>query len=117
MAWPMKVATNAPAIPSTVVRMNPPGLFGPGESSRAIIPATKPTMMIQRMPLISVVPPSIKQSLEKADAARNELSACRPNSNPARQLAFGWQPPVRRQMVDHAGQILAETSDQFVARH
>ena len=45
--------------------MNPLGLFGPGESSRAIIPATKPTMMIQRMPLIAVVPPSIKQSLEK----------------------------------------------------
>src|SRR5258705_12667375 len=109
MAWPMKVATNAPAIPSTVVRMNPPGLFGPGESNRAIIPATKPTMMIQRMPLIAVILSSKEQSLEKADAARNKRSACRQHSNPARQLAFGRHPPIRRQMVDHAGQILSET--------
>jgi hypothetical protein len=32
--------------------MNPLGLFGPGDSIRAIIPATKPTTMIQIMPLI-----------------------------------------------------------------
>jgi hypothetical protein len=30
-------------------------LFGPGERIRAIIPATKPTRMTHRMPLISVV--------------------------------------------------------------
>jgi hypothetical protein len=35
--------------------MNPLGLFGPGESNRAIIPATKPTMMTQRIPLMAVV--------------------------------------------------------------
>jgi hypothetical protein len=45
----MNVATNAPAIPSTVVRMKPFGSFGPGESTRAIRPATKPMMMIQMM--------------------------------------------------------------------
>jgi hypothetical protein len=29
--------------------------LGPGESNRAIMPATKPIMMIQMMPLIAVV--------------------------------------------------------------
>jgi hypothetical protein len=32
--------------------MKPDGLFGPGYSMRAMIPATKPTTMIQRMPLM-----------------------------------------------------------------
>src|SRR5215470_18265250 len=50
MVWPMKVARKAPAIPSTVVRMKPLGLFGPGESSRAMIPATNPITMIQMKP-------------------------------------------------------------------
>src|ERR671910_699435 len=36
-------------MPSKVVRINPVGLFGPGERSRAMIPATKPMIMIQRM--------------------------------------------------------------------
>jgi hypothetical protein len=35
--------------------MKPLGLLGPGETSRAIIPATKPTMMTQRMPLMTIV--------------------------------------------------------------
>jgi len=37
---------------STVVSINPAGLFWPGESMRAMMPATKPTTMTQRMPLI-----------------------------------------------------------------
>src|SRR5262245_26962326 len=48
-AWPMNVARKAPAMPSAVVRMKPLGSFGPGESTRAIRPATKPIMMIQMM--------------------------------------------------------------------
>jgi hypothetical protein len=47
--WPMKVATNAPAIPSTVVSMKPFGSFGPGETNRAIRPAMKPIKIIQKM--------------------------------------------------------------------
>jgi hypothetical protein len=46
----MKVATNAPAMPSRAVRMNPEGLLGPGEMNRAMIPATRPMKMIQTMP-------------------------------------------------------------------
>src|SRR4051812_17600497 len=46
----MNVARNEPAIPSTTVRMKPPGLFGPGESIRAMMPATKPTTTIQSKP-------------------------------------------------------------------
>src|SRR5450432_1942128 len=98
MAWPIKVATNAPTMPSMVVSMNPLGLFGPGDSNRAIIPATKPTMMIQRMPLMSVV--LLVQKF------RDPL-ARRPLSKPARQFAFGRQPPVRRQVIDHVGQLPA----------
>ena len=54
IVWPMKVARKAPAMPSTVVRMKPVGVFGPGDSQRAIRPATKPTKMIQMMPLMTV---------------------------------------------------------------
>ena len=46
-AWPMKVARKAPAMPSSVVRMKPAGLFGPGASRPAIMPATKPLMITQ----------------------------------------------------------------------
>src|SRR5713226_6323198 len=106
MAWPMKVARNAPAMPSTVVRMNPLGLFGPGETSRAIIPAMKPTMITQRMPLMAVV-------LFKKSRIAMMIRAA---SDPARQFAFGRQPSVRRQMIDDVGQMLAEAAQQFVAR-
>src|SRR6185437_7002224 len=50
MAWPTHVARSAPAMPSTVVRMKPDGLLGPGERTRARMPATKPTMMMEMMP-------------------------------------------------------------------
>src|SRR5262245_443754 len=50
MVWPIQVAKNAPAMPRAVVRMNPAGLLGPGEIIRAMIPATKPTNMIQSKP-------------------------------------------------------------------
>jgi hypothetical protein len=42
-------------MPRAVVRMNPLGLFGPGDKSFAITPAMKPTRMIQRMPLMTKV--------------------------------------------------------------
>src|ERR1700704_5103721 len=100
----MKVARNAPTMPRMVVRINPDGLFGPGDSSRAIIPATKPTMMIQRMPLISVV--LLPKNRDSKSLALN----------PARQFAIGRQPSVRRQVVDDVGQILAEAGEQVVAR-
>src|SRR5215472_1263647 len=44
----MKLASSAPAIPSTVVKMNPFGLFSPGMIGRAMMPATKPIRTIQR---------------------------------------------------------------------
>src|SRR3954454_15442673 len=81
MAWPMKVARNAPAMPRMVVRMKPLGLFGPGASQRAMRPAMKPTTMIHNKPPM-----------------------------------LGRQPSVRRQMVDHLRQILAEAREQLVTR-
>src|SRR5450830_1652495 len=104
MAWPTTVARNAPAMPSTVVRMNPLGLFGPGDSNRAMIPATKPTIIMCN---IAVVLFSNK---------RRSTSRCWLASDPARQFAFGRQPSVRRQVVDDIGQMLAEAGEQFVAR-
>jgi hypothetical protein len=107
MAWPMKVARNAPAMPITVVRMKPDGLFGPGESMRAMIPATKPTMMTQMMPLMDVVLPQWNNGsqvpLTRSDAAGH--------------FVVVRQPPIRRQVVDHLRQILAEAVEQVVARH
>src|SRR5690349_13942007 len=103
MAWPTQVARNAPTMPRIVVRMKPLGLFGPGDRKRAMMPATKPTMMIQSKPpmLMEVV-----------------LSPCRKmKSQPARHLVLGRQPPLRRQMVDHLRQIFAEAVEQIVARH
>src|ERR1700736_3624674 len=100
MAWPIKVARNAPAMPSTVVRRNPLGLFGPGESSRAMMPATKPTMMIQRMPLMVDV-------LFIKNGLRTNGFQC-DASNLARDFVLRRQTPFRRQMVDHIRQVLAE---------
>src|SRR5205085_4948833 len=45
----MKVAINAPPMPRSVVRIKPAGLFGPGANKRAMMPATKPMMITQRM--------------------------------------------------------------------
>src|SRR6478609_6372551 len=83
--------------------MNPLGLFGPGERIRAMMPATKPTTMIQIMPLMAR--PSLK-------IQRVTL----PASQPARQLVLIRQSSVRRQMVDRVRQILAQSPQQFVAR-
>src|SRR6185437_10997284 len=103
MAWPIRVARNAPTMPSTVVRMKPLGLFGPGERKRAMMPATKPTMMIQiKPPMLMVVVLSPQMKIK---------------SEPAGNLVLSWQAPVRRQMVDHLRQILAEAVEQVVARH
>src|SRR6266478_4045022 len=114
MAWPMKGARNAPAMPSTVVRMNRLGLFGPGESNRAIIPATKPTMITQIMPLMAVV--LLQKSRLANDEPRGDSAARFAASDPARQFAFGRQPSVRRRMIDDVGQVLAEAAQQFVTR-
>ena len=32
-------------------------------------------------------------------------------------LLFGWHTAVRRQLIDHLRQILAEAAEQFIARH
>src|SRR4051794_11664780 len=52
IACPRKVATKAPAIPSRVVRTKPEGSLGPGCSSFAMTPATKPMMIVQSMPIM-----------------------------------------------------------------
>src|SRR6478609_4802140 len=102
----MKVARNAPAMPSTVVRMNPLGLFGPGESRRAMIPAIKPTMMTQMMPLMAVVPfqGSMRQCSKEGSRrnGRRDIAA----SEATLQFILVRQPSVRRQVIDHVGQIL-----------
>src|ERR1700742_2259508 len=106
----MKVARNAPAMPSTVVRMKPLGFFGPGEASRAITPATKPTMMTQRMPLMTIVLSG------KAEFNGAKSRKPRPELDPAGEFGIGRQPSVRCQMIDHVGQMAAEARKQFVAR-
>src|SRR6187551_1266502 len=98
-------------MPSSVVRIKPAGLFGPGESMRAMMPAMKPTTMIHRMPLISVPLRCVDD-----DAERRGLRAVETASNPARQFVLVRQPSVRRQMIDDVGQILAEALQQIVAR-
>src|SRR6185437_7380076 len=104
MVWPIQVARNAPTMPSTVVRMNPLGLLGPGESNRAIMPAIKPTMMIL---IMSVFLPQ---------KARMKIRRSVPRSEPARHFVVRWQPSVRRQMVDDLGQMLAQAVQQILTR-
>jgi hypothetical protein len=41
-------------MPSTVVRMKPEGLFGPGETKRAMMPAIKPITMTHRKPMVTL---------------------------------------------------------------
>src|ERR1700742_1430730 len=96
MAWPIQVARKAPTMPSTVVRMKPVGLLGPGESIRARMPATKPTMMIQ------IIPPMARVLSKTAGSDRHFVRI--------------RQPPVRRQLVYHVGQMLAQALEQIVAR-
>src|ERR1700761_4531038 len=101
MAWPMKVARNAPAMPSRVVRMKPLGLFGPGDRKRAMMPAMKPTMMIQIKPpklMVVVLSPQMKTK-----------------SEPSGDLVLGRQAALRRQVVDHLREVLAEPVEQVVA--
>src|SRR3954471_2542714 len=50
-ACPRNVATKAPTIPRMVVRMNPVGSLSPGMMNLAMTPATKPMMMVQRIPI------------------------------------------------------------------
>src|SRR5450631_2114110 len=92
----MKVATNAPTMPSTVVRMKPAGLLGPGDSSRAMMPATKPMTTIHRMPMVSSLDPDASDSAV-------QLLGCR-------------QPSVGRKMIDRFGQLFAEAGEQFLVR-
>src|ERR1044071_5134699 len=120
MAWPIHVARNAPAMPSTVVRMKPAGLFGPGESIRAMMPATKPTTMIQIMPLMAIPLRCVDDEAERRGprAALDAFSLRKRDgaaSNPARQFILVRQPSVRCQMIDDVGQVLAEALQQLVA--
>ena len=48
-AWPSQVATKAPTMPRMVVRMKPEGSLRPGIRNLAMMPATKPMMMVQRI--------------------------------------------------------------------
>ena len=60
----MKVARNDPAMPRTIVRINPDGLFGPGARKRAMIPATPPIRMIHKMP------PMMKLQIASVDVSK-----------------------------------------------
>ena len=91
-------------MPRTVVRIKPVGLLGPGDNNRAMIPATKPTIMIHRN-TAHVSPSFLKTWHSKSRTA--EITA-------GPTTRFRRQPPIRRQMVDDAGQILAEAREQFV---
>src|SRR5580693_8155570 len=98
-AWPMKVATNAPAMPSAVVRRKPAGLLGPGASSRAMTPATKPTNTIHRIPMICLW-------LDPVVGASNDpvhFVGCR-------QATLGGE------NIDRLGQLFAEAGQQLLAR-
>src|SRR6202000_2777347 len=101
MAWPTKVARNAPTMPSTVVKMKPLGLFGPGESSRAMMPATKPTTMIQMMPPIIVLPKNPDQ---------------KSGQKPVRKFNFRRHPPIGGQMMDDLRHLLAQSVQQVDPR-
>ena len=43
-------------MPSTVVRIKPVGVFGPGMSKRAMVPPIKPMRMIRKSKGIVVIP-------------------------------------------------------------
>src|SRR5215467_4055124 len=107
MACPSQVARNAPAMPRTVVSMKPWGVLGPGETQRAIIPATKPITIVQRMPM----PRSYLSQRERSadEAARSDR--VHPRAHALKQalgLLFSRHASMRCQLVDHLWQILAE---------
>src|SRR5262245_55845778 len=102
-------------MPRAVVSMNPWGVLGPGESQRAIIPATKPIRIIQRM--LMPAPICHSGSNQRMKLYRSIVHRRAHASKQALSLLVGRQPPVRRQLIDHLRQILTEAAKQFVARH
>jgi hypothetical protein len=69
IAWPRYVATKAPIIPSTVVKMNPVGSYlFPGYKNFAMTPATKPIMMVQ----IILIAISLRSALGRAAPIRTD---------------------------------------------
>src|SRR5665213_869353 len=121
----MKVARNAPTMPSTTVRMNPPGLFGPGEMMRARIPATRPTIRIYSMAIVLPLLKPLSRIRRRLEVLFDAFSSREPGptslenamlrSQPARHFVVGRQPSVRRQMIDHVRQLLAEARQQIFA--
>ncbi len=64
-AWPRKVATIAPTIPSSTVTMNPPG-SRPGVSILATNPARPPMMMAPMNEIMGTLRPCVKIALRRA---------------------------------------------------
>src|SRR3954470_7633265 len=97
----MSVARNAPTMPSTVVSRNPDGVLGPGATIRAMMPATKPTRMIQRMPM----------------RASWRLVTGTIRSHHTRHLVRSRHAALRRHVIDHRRQLSTQFRQQVIARH
>ena len=71
-ACPTHVATKAPMMPSTVVRMKPDGSLSPGMISYAITPATKPMMIVQMIPMADCL--LLRQRVARWDGCCGKLA-------------------------------------------
>jgi hypothetical protein len=69
--------------------------------------------MIQMMPLMAVVPFQYPNGNGPRRNPRRGIAV----SKPARNFVLVRHPSIRRQMIDHVRQILAEAFQQFIARH
>src|SRR5919112_5028822 len=88
----MNPPTSAPAIPSSMVMMNPPGSF-PGISNLAITPITRPNTIHDRTAIVTL--PFL---LSAVDAKQHPFA----NAELARGLLQGESPCQRTSIVDVA---------------
>ena len=98
-AWPMKVATKAPAMPSAVVSRKPVGLLGPARQQASDDAGDEadehdPQNAHDR-PLLDAVPASRRRGSFRRRVGRR---------------------PCGRELIDDLGQLLAEARQQFLAR-
>src|SRR4029077_17238387 len=80
---------NAPAMPSRIVTIKPPGSF-PGINSFAITPTTRPTRIVERIAIVNRVVSDRFVLTKEIDAGKSSTNAA----------AVGWKRSVKRAQRD-----------------
>ena len=117
MSWPIKVATNAPTIPRTVVRIKPDGPFGPGDTKRAMRPATSPITMIQMIfDTMATSQRTLGLIRSPADARAADLRAMHPRTTIAPRTPAHHDSGLPVLSVSHGTEVQAQGCGENLVR-